>query len=212
MEVIVFLGIQGSGKGTQAKLLSDRLQYQHINIGDLFRTHIKGETAIGIEVNEIIKAGELVGDDIVFQMINESCSTAAKGIIFDGFPRTMKQAEYLLQHFDVKRVYYLNLSEAEAINRISGRLICSHCGADYNINSSPPQLANICDKCGSALKVRQDDKPNAIRKRMKEFYRQTYLLKDIFQSHSLLCEINADKEVTEVYKSILDDLHEYIGT
>lgn len=203
MEVIVFLGIQGSGKGTQAKLLSDRLQYQHINIGDLFRTHIKSKTPIGLEVNEIIKAGELVSDDIVFEMISESYSKEAKGIIFDGFPRTMKQAEYLLQHFDVRRVYYLNLSEAEAIKRISGRLICSNCGLDYNVNSSAPKVANICDKCGAALKVRPDDKPIAIRKRMKEFYRQTYLLKDIF--HSLLCEINADKEVPEVYQSILTD-------
>ena len=118
IDVIVFLGIQGSGKGTQAELLAEKTGFQHINIGDLFREQISKQTELGKKVQSIIAKGELVNEELVFELVNSSLSTSCPGVIFDGFPRTQAQAEYLLQHYNVLRVYYLELTETEAIERI----------------------------------------------------------------------------------------------
>lgn len=202
MNCYAFLGIQGSGKGTQAVQLSVTLKYQHINIGDLFRHHIQNQTTLGKEVQLIIQRGELVSDDLVFELVSSSTDKEAKGIVFDGFPRTIAQAEYLIAHYKLLKVFYLELSEKAAIDRISARRICSLCQENYNLKTQPPQNDGICDECNGKLIIRQDDKPEAIHKRFKEFYDQTMPLKEFFENHRLLSVIDGEQPISEIFSQI----------
>ena len=202
MNCYVFFGIQGSGKGTQAEILSKRLGYQHINMGDLFRAQVAQQTELGQRVQSIITSGALVPDALVFEIIGDSLQPECQGIVFDGFPRTLPQAEHLVQHFTVQKVFFLDLKEAEAIARISSRRVCSGCGADYNLISHPPVLEGICDLCESELTLRRDDRPEAIRKRLQEFYEQTLALKDFFSELGLLVTIEASGDVSSIAEKI----------
>ncbi|MFO8144510.1 MAG: nucleoside monophosphate kinase [Candidatus Syntrophosphaera sp.] len=204
MQCYVFFGIQGSGKGTQAVLLSEELNFQHVNIGDLFREQVLQKTSLGRKVEDIISNGELVPDELVFEIITRSLLPDREGIVFDGFPRTLLQADYLVRHFEVLQVFFLELSEYEAIKRISSRRICPSCGANYNLISNPPQQENICDECGSELTIRKDDRPEAISKRFREFYEQTLVLKEYFLEKGLLSKIDASPDVATVARSVLE--------
>jgi len=202
MKCYAFLGIQGSGKGTQAKQLSSALQYQHINIGDLFRYHMQNNTTIGIQVRDIINRGELVSDEIVFELIKQSTNQAAQGIIFDGFPRTIPQAEHLLKHFQLLKVFYLELPEKTAIDRISARRVCRNCQQNYNLSTQHPLVDGVCDKCGGELIIRDDDSPDAIIKRFNEFYEQTQPLKLFFEKLDLLYIIKAELTIDDIFAQI----------
>ncbi|MFO7660048.1 MAG: nucleoside monophosphate kinase [Candidatus Cloacimonadaceae bacterium] len=206
MKCYAFLGIQGSGKGTQAEKLSNELDYQHINIGDLFRYHIKAQTAIGIQVKDIIHRGELVSDELVFDLIKESISPQAQGIIFDGFPRTIAQAQHLLKYFQLIRVFYLDLPEEIAIERISARRICRDCQQNYNLNMQRPKVEGICDQCGGKLMIRQDDSPEAIHKRFLEFYEQTSPLREFFEQSNLLSVIKAKHSIEDIFAQIMAEV------
>ncbi len=206
MECYAFLGIQGSGKGTQAERLSVHLEYQHINIGDLFRSHIKSKSRIGEKVHQIIRRGELVPDDLVFDLVDQSINSRVKGIVFDGFPRTVAQAEHLIREYKLKQVFYLELEEDEAIKRISSRRVCLHCQTNYNLISQPPINAGICDICSGELDLRQDDQPEAIHKRFAEFTRQTLPLKSYFEKRNLLYIISAGESIEKVFEQILAKL------
>jgi adenylate kinase len=201
-----FIGIQGSGKGTQAIKLSKYLNFQHINTGDLFRNHIINQTELGKHIQSIIAMGDLVSDDIVFELVQTSVDVKTKGLIFDGFPRTVLQAEYLLQHYEVKRVYFLQLDEQIALERISSRRICSKCPENYNIITKPSLKANICDKCGSPLIVRQDDQPEAVRKRFRLFHEETRPLIELFRDRGVLSIINANQQVEEIFGRIISEI------
>jgi adenylate kinase len=206
MKCYAFLGIQGSGKGTQAEKISEYLNYQHINIGDLFRYHIKNGTPMGKKVSQIISSGALVPDETVFELVSKSTHNDAQGIIFDGFPRTIPQAEYLLEHYSLQQVFYLELTEETAIGRISQRRVCSGCGANYNLASQPPSVAGICDACGNHLTLRQDDQPEAISKRFAEFYEQTFPLRQFYLEHQLLTVLSADASIEEIFGRITDTI------
>ncbi len=205
-DVIVFLGIQGSGKGTQAKLLAEETGFQHINIGDLFREQISKGSELGKKVQAIITRGDLVEDELVFDLVQSSLAPDCPGIIFDGFPRTPAQAEYLLAHYNVKRVYYLDLSEADAISRIEARRICSGCGENYNLISRRPSQEGICDICGADLIQRADDTGEAIRKRVNEFYMQTFQLKELFKQKAALVELSASQPIRDLKSIITKDI------
>ncbi|MCB5234746.1 MAG: nucleoside monophosphate kinase [Candidatus Cloacimonetes bacterium] len=205
-DAIVFLGIQGSGKGTQAGLLAQRMCFQHINIGDLLRQEVSIGSAVGDAVGHIIERGDLVKDTIVFDMIDTSVEPGCKGIIFDGFPRTLSQAEHLVEHYNLIQVYYLELSEEDAIHRIEGRLVCTNCGENYHTQHKPPSVPGICDICGSALATRADDEPEAIAKRVKAFYERTFILKSFFEKRDSITSIPACKSVEEIQELILEDI------
>jgi adenylate kinase len=210
MDCIVFFGIQGSGKGTQATLLSEALGYCHINIGDLFRDNAARGTDIGKQVEEVIRRGELVSDELVFEVIRQSTSEGCKGIVFDGFPRTPNQAEYLSAHYRVIQAFFLELSESTAIARVSARRVCVSCGENYNLKTMPPKLENVCDQCGGVLSIRQDDRPEAIAKRLKEFYEQTLSLREFFRDQKLLTVIPADNGIDEIATAILARVKELV--
>lgn len=202
MESIVFLGIQGSGKGTQAKILSKALNYQHVNIGDLLRRQIAEQTEIGNKIKAVIARGDLVSDEMVFRLIRDSISDEFCGIVFDGFPRTMVQAEYLIENFAVRHVIYLRLDETEALSRMISRRNCPNCHTDYNLISKPPRIKGICDRCQTALVQRADDTEAAIEQRFKEFYSQTYALVEFFRNKGLLREVAASGAVDTIASDV----------
>ncbi|NLN84744.1 MAG: nucleoside monophosphate kinase [Candidatus Cloacimonetes bacterium] len=202
MECYVFFGIQGSGKGTQAKLLSERTGFQHVNIGDLLREQVALGTELGKQVSGTIGLGDLVMDEIVYKLVGDSFCEGCKGIVFDGFPRNMAQAEYLVKHFEVKHVFFLRLDQEKAIERISSRRVCASCGLNYNLVSGAPSRKGICDDCGGKLVVRDDDKPAAIARRFKKFYKRTLALREFFQIRGLLSEVDASLEIDEVSAAI----------
>ncbi len=208
MQCYVFFGIQGSGKGTQAELLSRELDFQHVNMGDLLREQVSQQTELGRRVQDIIARGELVPDDLIFEIIDISLLPGCQGIVFDGFPRTVNQAEYLVRHFEVLQVFFLELDEAEAIERISSRRVCSECGANFNLISHKPLREGVCDICGGDLAIRKDDRPEAITKRLKEFYEQTLVLKEIFSELRLLSVIKASGSVTSIARDINAVVHQ----
>jgi len=202
MQCYVFFGIQGSGKGTQALLLSEELNFQHVNIGDLLRAQVLHQTELGLQAQDIISRGELVPDELVFEIIARSLLPDRQGIVFDGFPRTVKQAEYLVEHFQVLMAFFLELDEATAIERISSRRICRNCGANYNLISNKPLQEDICDECEGILTIRNDDRPEAISKRLREFYEQTLVLKEFFAQLGRLALIDAGRDIAAVAESI----------
>ncbi|HQB50571.1 MAG: nucleoside monophosphate kinase [Candidatus Cloacimonetes bacterium] len=204
MQCFVFLGIQGSGKGTQAELLSERINFQHINIGDLLREQVMKRTELGLKVQDIIGRGDLVPDALVFEIVESSLNPDRKGIVFDGFPRTLVQAKYLVEHFEVLQVFFLELAEDEAIARLSSRRVCPACGANYNILTNKPNKDNFCDVCGTELIIRQDDQPEVISRRVKEFYEQTLALKEFFAKRGILSVIDASEHIEEIAAKIAD--------
>ena len=205
-DAIVFLGIQGSGKGTQAELLAQHTGFLHVNIGDLLREQVSLGTEIGAQVNSIIQKGELAPDEIVFELIDRRIAECCDGVIFDGFPRTLVQAEFLMQHYHLIRVYYLDLKKVDAIKRIQGRKVCSKCGTNYHITNHPPKKSGICDACGGKLFTRGDDAPSAIRKRVAAFYEETYVLKQYFEQKGELKTLPALKSIQEVQDLIIEDI------
>jgi len=156
-----------------------------------------------LKVQEIIKRGELVSDEIVFELVKSNEQSGAKGIVFDGFPRTIAQAEYLLNNYKLLRVFYLDLSEDVAIRRISARRVCQVCQENYNLNTQPPIQNDKCDKCGGNLIIRNDDKPEAIHKRFMEFHEQTLPLKQFFIEHKLLVNIKAEGSISDIFDQLL---------
>ncbi len=204
MQSIVIFGIQGSGKGTQAKLLSEALCFKHINIGDLLREQVSHKSVLGQKVQKIIGSGSMVNDELIFDLVKSILDDSYKGIVFDGFPRTLAQAEYLVQNFEVCQVIYLDLSESEAVSRISSRRVCPQCLANYNILSKKPRIEGICDVCGSTLQRREDDCPIAIRKRLKNYYEQTQQLTDYFSSLALLFRVDASQSEADIFAVIQD--------
>ncbi len=201
---IVLFGIQGSGKGTQAKLLSEKLAMKHINLGEMFRREIKEETEIGKIAKVYINKGNLVPDEFVYHMIDNYVGLGIKGLIFDGFPRNKSQADYLVKHYHIDYVIYLDLDDAEAKKRISARVRCRNCHQNYNLLANAPKLDGVCDVCGGVVAPRDDDTPEAIDQRLARFHRETKSLIKYFERHKLLYKVNANDDILLVNEKILD--------
>ena len=170
---IVFLGPQGSGKGTQAKIISEILNAPHISTGDILR-NVQGE--LKKQVDEYILNGKLVPDELMIKILTERFSKpdCKKGFILDGFPRNLKKADQLEQSNEIDKYFEIFISDEEAVRRLSGRWNCKNCGAIYNVNTAPkPLVSGKCDKCQGDLFQREDDKPDAIKKRLEVYHNET---------------------------------------
>ncbi len=206
---IVLLGPPGSGKGTQASVLEKRRGVVHIASGDLLRANVRDNTALGQQAKPYMDRGELVPDGLILDMMADRLSQpdAQKGYVLDGFPRTVKQAEALGERLsklrqDLDAVIYLRVPEAEILRRLGGRRTCPQCNAVYHVDTMPPKQEGVCDKCGTKLVQRDDEKPEVIQKRLTVYSEQTQPLLDYYRERGLLQEIDGTIGVDNVIAEI----------
>jgi adenylate kinase len=200
---LIFLGPPGSGKGTLAAKVVDILKVPHISTGAIFRSAIAANTFLGLRVKAIIDAGKLVNDSITIGMVKERLAQtdAQNGWILDGFPRTMPQAEALAGFSTVDRVVDLNLPDPMVLERLGGRRVCRNCGANYHRVFNPPKKADACDACGGEVYTRDDDREEAIRKRIEVYREQTAPLIDYYRKKGLLVDVDARPAVEQVVEN-----------
>jgi adenylate kinase len=210
---VIFLGAPGAGKGTQAAEVAIELKLAHIATGDMFRDAQKKGTALGLKAKEYMEKGKLVPDEITVAMLLERIAApdCRQGVIFDGFPRTLAQAEALdkalvKQSKVIDKVIYIKVAEEELLTRLSGRWICRQCQTPYHEVASPPKIKGKCDRCGGELYQREDDKPVTIKERLKVFFAQTAPLINYYTRTGKLVEVNGVGAVEEVRKGILSTL------
>ena len=199
---IILVGAQGSGKGTQAELLSQTLGVPHIASGDLFRKAIDEKTELGIKAKVYIDRGELVPDDLTVTMVVKRLEEpdCSQGVLFDGFPRTVAQA--VGKQIDL--AIYLKVPREELLIRLSGRYICRLKQHVYNINTHPPKVAGVCDIDGSELYQRSDDTGEAVQKRLDIFFNETIRLLDYYGNQKKLVEVDGNQDIGQVQQSLLD--------
>lgn len=207
---LILLGPPGAGKGTQAALLSQRLRLPHVASGDLFREAMRKGTALGEKARPYMERGVLVPDEVTNAMIEERLKEpdCAKGVILDGFPRTIEQARalegILVERGErVDRVLVIQVSEGALIERLSGRRTCRRCQANYHILFNPPQKEGVCDKCGGDLYQRSDDEEETVRRRVWVYMEETAPLIDYYRRQGLLTEIDGEQGIEGVQRGIL---------
>ena len=211
---IIFLGAPGSGKGTQAAYVAQKLNLVHIATGDLFRQAVEQGTGLGTKVKSYMEKGVLVPDQITIQVVLERISApdCEPGVVLDGYPRNLKQAEALDRALVQKakaidKVVYIRVPEEELIKRLGGRWICRHCQTPYHAIGSPPKVGGRCDKCGGELYQRPDDTVEVVKKRLEVYFAQTAPLIDYYNQAGKLLEINGEGDVSEVGNRIIVALH-----
>lgn len=211
--IIVMLGAPGAGKGTQSKLLQDELNLLHISSGDLLRDNIRRETALGKVADEYITRGELVPDQLMIDMIIDRLAepNAERGVLLDGFPRTLPQAAALdealdMKHKRVNAALYINVADGILIERLSSRLTCRAKGHVFNLRFSLPQVEGICDYDGSELYQRPDDTPETAQKRLEVYFDQTLPIIGYYRDKGILCEVWGDQYIEHVTRDLLNCL------
>jgi len=215
------MGAQGSGKGTQAALLGPKLKLEKIATGDMFRAEIASGSPLGIDLKAILDRGDLVPDDLTNAIVRDRLSGLVErraggedvtGALFDGFPRTDAQAKALDRILadlgeSVAAVIEIDVPREVLIERLAGRRVCVNGDAVYHIETSPPKVEGICDKCGGELIQRDDDKPEAITRRLALYDQQTAPLLDYYDAQGKLTRIDSDRAIDEVQQSILAVIH-----
>ena len=204
MRKYVIMGVQGSGKGTQAKLLADGLDLVHISVGDLFRWHIQSHTKLGAQVRRIVNEGRLVDDDLVEDAVQVRLADHDWnfGFIIDGFPRNSRQAEFFLESYDIDGVINLDLPDSEVKRRVLARRYCEQCGLDYNLIASRPASPDVCDVCGGRLVARDDDTPEALDVRIRAYREDTAPVLRIFERKEYVATIDATESIDTVQAAI----------
>lgn len=207
---IIMLGAPGAGKGTQAKMIADRYAIPHISTGDIFRANIKNGTELGKKAKEYMDQGLLVPDELVCDLVVDRVQQpdCEKGYVLDGFPRTIPQAESLdaaLEKLGTAVEYAINVDvpDENIVRRMSGRRACVACGATYHIAHIPPKQEGICDRCGSELILRDDDKPETVTKRLDVYHNQTQPLIDYYTAKQILVDVDGTKNMDEVFSDIV---------
>jgi adenylate kinase len=209
----VIMGVQGSGKGTQAKLLSDAFDLVHIGVGDIFRWNVQRHTKLGAHVKRTIAEGQLVGDDTVETVVQARLHAHDwnYGFIIDGFPRNAVQAGFFLESYDIDGVIHLDMPDSEVERRVLARRLCAQCGLDYHLMVARPQNEDVCDVCGGKLVPRDDDNPEALRQRLADYHAQTKPVIELFQRKEYVVTVDATKTKREVFHDICRRLDLPVG-
>lgn len=213
--ILALFGPPGSGKGTQAKILVEKLKIPQLSTGDMLREAVKASSPLGIQANGFMSKGQLVPDTLMIDLIRHriQASDCKNGFILDGFPRTVAQAEALSEllgslSLKMDKVLSFVVNRDELISRLSGRLVCSQCGASYHQLSKPPRVAGVCDVCGSAVIQRNDDKPDVVKNRLDTFLASTKPVEEFYRAEGNLSEIDAQGSEAEVLRRILTAIGE----
>ncbi|HJB91845.1 MAG TPA: adenylate kinase [Candidatus Eisenbergiella merdigallinarum] len=206
---IIMLGAPGAGKGTQAKMIAEKYGVPHVSTGDIFRANIKNGTELGMEAKKYMDQGLLVPDELTVRILLDRVAQkdCENGYVLDGFPRTIPQAEVLdgaLTELGDKIDYAIdvNVPDENIVRRMSGRRACLTCGATYHIEHIPPRQEGICDKCGSELVLRDDDKPETVKNRLAVYHEQTQPLIDFYEKKGVLRTVDGTLPMEEVFAAI----------
>ena len=210
---LIILGPQGSGKGTQAKLLVSKLGLVYLEMGEVLRELARKKTPLGEKIASFQSQGKLVTDEIIAEVLKSFLTEEnfKKGILFDGFPRNLSQTNLLedeLKNHQVKidKVIFLNISFQESLRRLKARRICPTCGANYNLVTMPPKNGKLCDQCGSQLITRSDETDEAIKERLGVYQKETLPLIEIYRQKGILLEVNGEQSVGTIHLEILKNL------
>ena len=207
---IIMLGAPGAGKGTQAKQIADKYKIPHISTGDIFRANIKNNTELGQKAKQYMDQGLLVPDELTCDLVMDRIKQddCKNGFILDGFPRTIPQAEALdaaLDKINEKMDYAINVDvpDENIVNRMGGRRCCLNCGATYHVVTIPTKVEGICDRCGSPVVLRDDDKPETVQKRLNVYHEQTQPLIDYYTKQSILRTVDGTQDMNDVFAEIV---------
>lgn len=210
---VLFIGAPGSGKGTQAVKLVSEKSLKHLSTGDLFRKNLKEKTPLGQKAKTYMDRGELVPDQVTNDMVEAFLKGVSEkeGILFDGFPRNLPQAEALDQILSktgrkLDKVIFFDIRDDQIVERLTGRLWAPESGCVYHVKNNPPKQAGFCDKSGEALVTRKDDREEVIRSRLKVFHKNTKPLLNYYKETGLLKKIEAEASPEEVFNQILEAL------
>jgi len=212
---IIMLGAPGAGKGTQAKRIADKYNVPHISTGDIFRANIKEGTALGEKAKTFMDQGLLVPDELVVELVvdriqKDDCNN---GFVLDGFPRTIPQAEALdkaLKGIGQNMDYAIDVDvpDENIVSRMAGRRACLDCGATYHLVTIPTKVEGICDKCGSKIVLREDDKPETVQKRLEVYHAQTQPLIDYYKKQNILKTVDGTQHMDTVFNAIVEVMGE----
>lgn len=210
---IIMLGAPGAGKGTQAKRIADKYNIPHVSTGDIFRSNIKEGTELGMKAKSFMDKGALVPDDITIGMLMDRIHEAdcKNGYVLDGFPRTIPQAECLTEALEksgesIDYAIDVDVPDEHIVNRMGGRRACVGCGATYHVEFNPPKAEGICDVCGSELTLRDDDKPETVKKRLDVYHDQTQPLIDYYKGFGKLKQVDGTQNMDKVFGDIISIL------
>jgi adenylate kinase len=208
MRKYVIMGVQGSGKGTQATLLARDLDLVHISVGDIFRWHVQHHTKLGAQVRRTMRAGELVDDELVGSVVRRRLDEHDWnfGFIIDGFPRSAPQAEFFLESYDIDGVIHLDLPDDEVRRRVLARRLCSVCGLDYNLIAHRPRDEGRCDVCGGELVSREDDTEQALDARLRDYHAKTNPVLDLFRRKEFVFTVDARSDKMTVQRAVRERL------
>ena len=203
---LILLGAPGAGKGTQAELLGKQLGIPTISTGNILREAVRNQTPIGLQAKAVMDAGKLVSDDIILGILAERIARedCANGYILDGVPRTIAQAEAMVQRgIEIDCVVSIEIDDAVIEARMTGRRVCGKCGASYHITANPPEQEGICDACGETLMIRKDDAAETVRQRLSVYHEQTEALKGFYEKLGKLRLVEGNQPIEDANRAIL---------
>jgi adenylate kinase len=208
MHKYTIMGVQGCGKGTQARLLEEAFDIVHISVGEIFRWHIQSHTKLGARVRRIFVAGKLVEDDIVSEIITWRLHEHDwnYGFILDGFPRNATQTEYFLESYDIDAVIHIVIPDEVVRDRVLSRRLCSRCGLDYNLIFHRPSVDETCDVCGGGLVSRADDTESALASRLQDYHTKTKPVLEQFRRKELVIEVDGTGPAEAIQSQIREKL------
>ena len=207
---LVFLGPPGAGKGTQAVGVCEKYGLPHISTGDILRSEIKQQTKLGLEAKKYMDAGQLVPDEVVIGIVASRLTQpdCKNGFLFDGFPRTLPQAEALAEKVDIEIAINIDVPDENIIKRLSGRRVCKACGATYHVDNHKEAT---CDTCGGELIQRSDDAPETVANRVRVYHDQTSPLIDFYQAKGVLKSVDGTRGIDDVFADICAILDKEFG-